>query len=236
MKWIFTILSVLVLAVQTDAGAADRPLTVVELYTSQGCSSCPPADALAGELTKHADVLPLSLHVDYWDYIGWKDPFARAEHTERQRAYSRRFNLRYVYTPQMVINGAFQSSGAKRSDVYSFIEQAKAEPHVAMKLIRSGSHLQVALPDGAVNGEVEVISIFADRRHDTKIKEGENGGRTLSYYNVVRDMRSIGIWHGKAAKIAVTMSEISGDLCAVILQETKTRRIIGAVQIALDGS
>jgi len=236
MKRIFALLAVAAGLLPFGAALADGPLTVVELYTSQGCSSCPPADRLAGELTKRKDVLPLSLHVDYWDYIGWKDPFARAEHTERQRAYSRQFNLRYVYTPQMVVDGTFQASGGNPSDIYAFIEKSKALPHVPVKLVRGAAGLKVALPEFAVDGSIDVISVFADRRHETRIKKGENGGQTLAYHNVVRDMQSIGAWRGEAREIDIPMSEAGGEICAVILQDPTTRRIIGAAKIALDRS
>src|SRR5690606_23996855 len=106
------------------AQAADRPV-VVELFTSQGCSSCPPADRFLGELAARPGVIALGLHVDYWDYIGWKDPYARRAHTERQRDYSRTLNQRYVYTPQMVINGAFQAIGSDRAAVDGLIEEAR---------------------------------------------------------------------------------------------------------------
>ncbi|MEK9724758.1 MAG: DUF1223 domain-containing protein [Rhodospirillaceae bacterium] len=218
------------------AAAADTPLTVVELYTSQGCSSCPPADRLAGELSKRPDVLPLSLHVSYWDYIGWKDPFARDDHAERQRLYSRRFNLRYVYTPQMVIDGAYQASGGNAGEIYTFIEKAKALPHVPVALSRDDGVMVAALPEHAVDGAVEVIAVFADDRHDTVIQRGENGGRTLSYHNVVRGIQVIGTWKGEKAKIAVPVSDAGGDFCAVILQEPASRRILGAARMALAAS
>jgi len=236
MKRTFAILLVSLFVPLWGAVGADKPLTVVELFTSQGCSSCPPADALIGELTADANVLPLSLHVDYWDYIGWSDRFARPGNTERQRGYSRRFNLRYVYTPQIVVDGAFEASGGKRADIYNYIERAKTLPHVALKLTRRDNGLQLELPASSVDGEVDIISVFADRRHDTKIMKGENRGRTLSYHNVVRHMEKLGTWHGKARTMAVGMADTGGDFCAVILQMAKSRRIIGVAQVALDGS
>jgi len=237
MKRIFAALILFgILASAIDARAGQKPLTVVELFTSQGCSSCPPADALVGELAKRDDVLAISIHVDYWDYIGWKDPFAQAHHTDRQREYSRRFELRYVYTPQMVIQGAYQESGAKRGTIMEFIERAKELPRVEVRLTRGPDGVRLELPSSAVDGEVEIISVFADRRHDTDIKRGENGGRRLSYYNVVREMKTIGTWRGEPRRMAVSMAETGGDICAVILQMAKTRRIIGAARIDLDGS
>ncbi|MDD9878471.1 MAG: DUF1223 domain-containing protein [Magnetovibrio sp.] len=236
MKRIFAAFAVvLILSPAARVEAADNPLTVVELFTSQGCSSCPPADELLGELQQRDDVLPLSVHVDYWDYIGWKDPFAQPHHTDRQRQYSQRFELRYVYTPQMVVHGAFQAVGANRAEILDQIAKAKHLPAVAAKLTRTESGVQLDLPATVVNGDVEIVSIFADRKHQTKIGSGENGGRTLSYYNVVREMKAVGVWQGEARRMTVEMAETGGDICAVILQMAHSRKIIGAARIDLDG-
>lgn len=218
------------------AAGAEKALTVVELFTSQGCSSCPPADALVGELAKRDDVLALSVHVDYWDYIGWKDPYARAEHTERQRQYSRKFELRYVYTPQMVVHGAYQSVGGDRGDIMEMVDKARALPRVPVKLKRGPNGVQLDLPAGSVDGDVEILSVFFDRRHDTNIKRGENSGRTLSHYNVVRRMQRIGTWNGEAMRMSVMSEDAGGEVCAVILQMAGSRQIIGADWIALNGT
>src|SRR4051812_29577801 len=106
------------------AHAEERPV-VVELFTSQGCNSCPPADAFLGELSRRPDVLALGLHVDYWDYIGWKDPFAQRAHTDRQRSYSRTLNQRFVYTPQMVIDGTLQGVGSETATINKLIDKAR---------------------------------------------------------------------------------------------------------------
>ena len=118
------------------AGAAEDKLTVVELFTSQGCSSCPPADAILGELSDRGDILALSLHVEYWDYLGWTDPFASAEHTRRQREYARRFGLRYLYTPQMVIQGSLQVTGSDRARVLAGIEESRGGASASLRLGR----------------------------------------------------------------------------------------------------
>ena len=122
----------LVLVVAAGLGAAAVPavagegaLNVVELFTSQGCSSCPPADALLADLADRDDVLALSFHVDYWDYIGWKDPFASPQYTQRQRVYSQVFGKRYVYTPQMVVNGSFEMTGSDRAGVLKRIRRRR---------------------------------------------------------------------------------------------------------------
>src|SRR5689334_7353524 len=118
-------IAVALLIGMSTAHAEDRRPVVVELFTSQGCNSCPPADAFLGELAARPDVLALSLHVDYWDYIGWKDPFAQRAYTERQRSYSRALNQRFVYTPQMVIDGTLQGVGSETATINKLIEKAR---------------------------------------------------------------------------------------------------------------
>ena len=122
-----------------------KRLVVVELFTSQGCSSCPPADKFLTDLMARDDVLPLSLHVDYWDYIGWKDPFASPLFTNRQRQYASVMALRYVYTPQMVIQGVYQAVGSRRSEVLEMIEQAKAIVQVPISLSRKNGDIRFSL-------------------------------------------------------------------------------------------
>ncbi len=221
------------------AGAAvaqEHPLTVVELFTSQGCSSCPPADSLLGELAKREDVLALSVHVDYWDYIGWKDPFAAAAHGDRQKDYASQFALRYVYTPQMVIHGAYQSVGSKRHEVLAHIKKARQLPHVGISLKQTDAGLELTLPTAEIEESVEILSVFYDRRHETKIRRGENSGQSLAYHNVVRGMQPVGRWRGKATRMIVPMAETSADVCAVLLQSKKTGRILGAARIDLTPS
>jgi hypothetical protein len=122
------------LASPPSVRAGDNALTVVELFTSQGCSSCPPADEMLGELAAQPDIQALSFHVDYWDYIGWKDLFALPGNTERQRSYAKRFGRSYVYTPQMVIDGAVESTGRNARDVLRMIESAKSTQRVPVSL------------------------------------------------------------------------------------------------------
>ena len=217
-------------------GPAGKPLTVVELFTSQGCSSCPPADAFLGELTKRGDLLALSVHVDYWDYIGWKDPFASASNTQRQRDYARTFHMGYVYTPQMVIQGAYQVTGSDRAKVLAGIEKAAKGKRVPVTFGRDQGKIHVALPGAHTTDEAAVWLALFDGQHETAIRRGENGGRTLRYYNVVRKMVRIGTWTGQEMKIptGITDEMAAGrDGCGVILQSLKTGRILGAAKIDL---
>ena len=208
--------------------------TVVELFTSQGCSSCPPADAFLGELAKRDDVLALAFHVDYWDYIGWKDPFADPVHTSRQRDYSSKLGLRYVFTPQMVVQGASSATGSDQTAVLGLIGRDRGMDRLEVKMSRDASGLVTAsLPAAPGADEADVWVAFYDRKHVTSIKRGENGGRTLSNFNVVRKLVRIGSWRGQAMDIPIrVMSE--GDACAVLVQSVRTGRILGAASQALD--
>ena len=221
--------------------AAERPLTVVELFTSQGCSSCPPADAFLGELAGRDDVLALSFHVDYWDYIGWKDPFASAEHTRRQRDYSRKLGLRYVYTPQMVIQGAAHVTGSDRSAVLDRIEKNRALAPLPVEL-RQGDDgaVRLSIADAPGKGAAEEAAVWLvvfDREHLTPVRRGENRGRKLRNYNVVRQLSRVATWRGKALDMAVTVPEMvpgGGQACAVLVQSKETGRILGAAALSLD--
>jgi len=220
------------------ASAGAQPLTVVELFTSQGCSSCPPADAFLGELARRDDILALSFHVDYWDYIGWKDPYASAANTARQRAYEQRFGLHYVYTPQMVIQGAAQATGSDRSAVLAAIAASRHRPVIPVTLTPGkGNRVIVSIPKGPATVDATVWLAVFDREHDTPVKRGENSGRTLKNYNVVRAMDRVGTWAGKAMEIPVTVPSMAsgmGDACAVIVQARNNGPILGAAAIPVD--
>ena len=217
------------------AAAGERGPTVVELFTSQGCSSCPPADAFLGELAGRGDVLALSFHVDYWDYIGWKDPYASPVHTQRQRDYVRAFGQRYVYTPQMVIDGAFQASGSDRDAVLGKIAKRDGEDRVDVGIRRSGAgEITVTLPDSSPVLEAVVWVAAFDKEHVTAVTRGENKGTTMRNYNVVRKLMRVATWDGQALNIPVTLPKMeAGSGCAVIVQSATTGRIIGAAVIDL---
>ncbi len=237
-------------AVTTDAlsrenvSSGETPV-VVELFTSQGCSSCPPADRFLQELSRRDDVLALSLHVDYWDYIGWRDTFASPQSTDRQRSYARSMGQRSVYTPQMVIDGKFQEVGSRRSQVTKFLEyHAKNPEHgrakVSLTLTPSGGMTAEIVPDEKkqkVTKNATVWLMEFDRRHETKIRSGENAGRTLAYVNVVRSIRPIGDWKGEAKTITINAAELNAsgerDGCAVILQTGRAGPVLGAAWVKL---
>ena len=217
------------------AAAGSGPV-VVELYTSQGCHSCPPADAYLGKLAKRDGVIALSFHITYWDYLGWRDPFALPAATKRQRNYSRQFRRGYVYTPQMVIDGRAETVGSRTWSVDREIKKAKARDDKITVTFTKGADgsLQASLPagpEGAAPERASVMMVLFDRAHTTRIKRGENAGKTLTYHNVVRAMRKIGTWDGKAQTIRVpwhTAGHDGRDGCVVLVQSQKTGRIIGA--------
>jgi hypothetical protein len=206
------------------ADAAERPV-VVELFTSQGCSSCPPANAYLNELARdRADVLPLAFHVTYWDRLGWKDPFSLSAATERQDVYGHRFGDG-SYTPEIVVDGASSHVGSDRQEVGSAIDQAKRKSPTAASLsvTQDGSKLLIEVGAGTGNGRVLLIGF--DHQHQTAIRRGENSGRTLEEANVVRSVRAIGEWQGAALRLSEGFPD--GQDVAVVL-EAADGRIVGA--------
>jgi hypothetical protein len=214
------------------ATAAERPV-VVELFTSQGCSSCPPANAYLNELSKgRRDVLPLAFHVTYWDRLGWKDPFSMQAATVRQDQYGHRFGDG-SYTPEIVVDGAAGMVGSHRSDVGSAIEKAKRNSRTAAAVSVTKNGEQVSIEVGSGSGSGKVLLIGFDHEHTTAIGRGENSGRTLTEANVVRSIRSVGQWSGAPLRISEQFPE--GQDVAVVL-EAPDGQIIGASRLGGGGS
>ena len=204
------------------AWAGGRPVpVVVELFTSQGCNSCPPADAYLGELAKRPDVLALSWHVDYWDYIGWKDPFAQHAFTQRQHAYSRSLDQRYVYTPQMVINGRLQGIGSDRGAIERLIAEAqqerKAHPQPGPRVSLVGDEVHV---EGGPAEPSVVWAAWFDAQDWTPVKSGENAGQRLGEFNVVRKWSQLGHYDGQPVtlKLGGDADEFKNSGCAIVVQ------------------
>ncbi|MBL8805885.1 MAG: DUF1223 domain-containing protein [Rhodospirillales bacterium] len=171
--------------------AADGPV-VVELFTSQGCSSCPPADAFLKELAGRTDVVALSFHVDYWDRLGWKDPYSSPAATARQRAYARFLSLHTVYTPQAVVDGRIDAVGSDRRAVARAIDTARRTAHVGARLAREGAEIVVEIDGVQAPLRANVSLVGFVREAVTRIVAGENGGRTLSNANIVRSVERLG--------------------------------------------
>lgn len=200
---------------------------VVELFTSQSCSSCPPADALLAELARtRPNILALDFHVTYWDRLGWKDLYSLPQATERQRAYAALWGRDGVYTPQLVAGGRHQAVGSDRAEVLQALAAAAADgPGVAVSLSRDGSGL--VLEAGAGGGTGTLLLVGYDPSHTTRIGGGENGGRTLTEVNVVRSLVPASAWTGQA--LTVHVAPPPGERAAVLLQGADGRLLGAAV-------
>jgi hypothetical protein len=195
--------AILLCALTLAAGpaAAQQRLIAVELFTSEGCSSCPPADAMLAELAARPDIVALSFHIDYWDRLGWKDPMSSPQATRRQQDYARLLGLDAVYTPQIVVDGKWQAVGSEREAVERALAAAAAEPpSVKLALAVEDGEARVTLgPDGgAPRMAGSVVLIGFDRRRSDAVLRSENAGRTLSYVDVVRGIAEIGQSDGSA--------------------------------------
>ncbi|MBK8176752.1 MAG: DUF1223 domain-containing protein [Rhodospirillales bacterium] len=231
----FKSLSALALGLIVASGApavGAQSLTVVELFTSQGCSSCPPAEAFLGELARRPDVLAISEHVNYWDYLGWVDPFADDAITQRQRRYARRLGLNYVYTPQIVVRGQTQTTGADRTGVLKMIAQADPAISTDLRVTRAGENqLVIDLPAADVRDEVDVWLVEYDPEQTTSVDRGENRGRSIRGFNVVRNLERLTTWRGEPRTFSVVVDSLStGGKCAILVQQADAGPILAAVR------
>jgi hypothetical protein len=204
---------------------------VVELYTSQGCSSCPPADEFMAELVANPDVIALALHVDYWDYIGWKDNFADAAFTERQKEYARAVGSRTIYTPQMIVNGVDRVEGHNPDAVNSLVRMHLMEPSgVSLVLQRDGDRLVIRAAGPLDGGPLSVNMVRYLPNETVAIDRGENAGLTMDYHNIVTEFATLGEWAGDAPLELETT--VSGDApVAVFLQSKGPGAIVTAARL-----
>ena len=230
-----------------QAFAQTAPRAVVELFTSQGCSSCPAADKLLGQLAADPSLVPISVPIDYWDYLGWKDTLADPRHTARQKAYAYARGDGQVYTPQAVVNGSLHALGSDRSAIEHAIAKSRkigAMSLPAVKLAVADGRLHVAVPDAADPRAVaEVWLCGLVKAATVAIGRGENKGRTVTYNNVVRRWIKLGDWSGKANAWSVPVQTLKGDdkgegidEAAVLVQsgtKEKPKAILGAALAAL---
>jgi hypothetical protein len=236
-----------ILAIATLVGVAPEanaePRAVVELFTSQGCSSCPPADALLGKLAHDPNVIALTLAIDYWDYIGWKDTLAIPGHTNRQKAYSKMRGDRGVYTPQVIVNGSTQALGSDQADIERAIGQshrASATLSVPVSIKVADGRLTVDAPAGKGTDEhAEVWLCPVSSAVPVAIGRGENHGRTITYHNAIRRWIRLGEWNGAAASWSISLKDLKNegaDKAAVLLQSGSASRpgpMLGAAMTAL---
>jgi hypothetical protein len=214
-----------------------KPRAVIELFTSQGCSSCPPADKLITELSKDDSLIVMTLPVDYWDYLGWKDTLAHSAFTYRQKAYSSTRGDRQVYTPQAVINGGAHAVGSQRGEIDAAIKATRQQPGVlsvdlSLEKTPAGLKVSVAASPGLA-GNIFVLPLVKER--SVQIGRGENTGRSVTYTNVVRGVTRVGAWMGDAVSIDIPTSAIPADADEVVVllqsgSEKKPSQIIGAVR------
>jgi hypothetical protein len=205
------------------AARAAAPV-VIELFTSQGCSSCPPADRLLGELARDPSVVALAWHVDYWNGLGWADPFATQLATARQRAYADRLG-EDVYTPALVIGGARMVIGSNRNDVRSAI-QAAPPPAVPMSIVANGG---LAVEIGVAGRQVTALLAVYEPEHLTDVSRGENGGRQLREYRIVRGAMPLGIWDGGPRLLP--LPPVPPGLGAAVLLQGSDLRVLGAATL-----
>ena len=236
------------IAVFSSSSAPAEPLQgevrgVIELFTSQGCSSCPAADKLIGEYARDPSVIALSLAVDYWDYLGWKDTLAMSGHSNRQRAYAKTRGDRQVYTPQAVIDGVVHALGSDKAA----IEKAMRQTHeqntalsLPVKLERTGDKLTVTVAASEnEKGQAEVWLCPITRAVPVAIGRGENSGHTITYSNVVRRWIKLGDWTGKAETFSVPVADFQNgsiDGAAVLVQSgvaSAPKIMLGAAQVAV---
>ncbi|MDF1748368.1 MAG: DUF1223 domain-containing protein [Alphaproteobacteria bacterium] len=226
------------------AHAADnKPLVVVELFTSQGCSSCPPAEAFLNDLANRDDVLALEFHVDYWDYIGWKDPFANPDFTARQWHYNTLLGSAYNYTPQMVIDGRAHEVGSRRSAVEARIEAAAMKrmmrkqetnaPEIIMKRTEDGGAIINLNGKPEEAGSYDLLLVGFDAPQETEVLRGENSGKHLVNAHVVRALETLSSnWHGGSSTVTVSPQQMQGSGgCAVLAQNPDTGTIAAAAKL-----
>jgi hypothetical protein len=202
MRKFFTALALSTIGLSAPV-AAGESIVVVELYTSQGCSSCPPADEILAEISGRDDVIALGLHVDYWDYLGWKDELARPEFTKRQARFNTIMKSRYrLVTPQMIFNGTHSVAGAKRNKAKMYVDMMSEEPEkVQMKLTRDGTSLNITVSaKGGKSAPSDIHVVRYTPLTPVKINRGENAGHKINYVNTVTSWETIANWDGVGAR------------------------------------
>jgi len=220
------------------------PRAVVELFTSQGCSSCPPADKIIGELAKDPNVIALSMPIEYWDYLGWKDTLADSRFSARQKAYSQMRGDRDVYTPQAIVNGSAKVIGSDRTAIDSAIQSTQKSDgvmSVPVTMTLSGKHINVSVAasktPNSSQGEIWICSV--SKAVPISIARGENRGREVTYYNVVRNVLKVGDWNGNSGSWSVPLENISRegvDAAVVFVQDGNREKpgpMLGAAYTAL---
>jgi hypothetical protein len=246
----------LLLAVAAAVGAgkpapAARTPVLVELFTSEGCSSCPPADLVLAKLLReqpvdNAEIIPLALHVDYWNRLGWKDPFSNKAYSARQQTYAKVFGEDKLYTPQLVIDGRHEVVGTDESAAARTIREAAARPHLPLKIAARSSAGSVAVsidlpaaPDAAATRDaIEVLVALTEDDLESIVKRGENNGRKLAHVAVVRRLQTLGTLEREAfvteGRLAIEPAWKPGKMRAVVwLQGRPSNHVYGTAAVSL---
>jgi len=214
-------------------------VVVVELFTSQGCEKCPPANLLMEDLTRDETVISFSWHVDYWDFMGWQDTMAKPAFTERQKAYNETLGRKGVYTPQAIINGRREVAGSNKMGLFDIIHSSKTSDALPITVTFEGdaSVLNIKL-NGPETVEGAVIKIiWLDSMQRIKISDGKNAGKTITYVNAVKSFKNIGVFQGEELTIPLNLNDADrngADRIVVLLQMGETGPILGAAKIDLD--
>jgi hypothetical protein len=243
-KRLFSATTLVAACLATAMPAVAKPLGVVELFTSQGCNSCPPADAALGRFVRQGNLVVLAYHVDYWDYLGWKDTLGSRANTERQYAYAKAFGSSQVYTPQAVINGRSQMNGAYVGEVEAELSTLdRSGEGMAVDIsVRDAGHSYIVEAGAAKGGtgEARVVLVSYAPQRDIPIRRGENSGHTITYWHAVTGTYIAGIWHGKPTRYEVPKTALPSDGgLAVLLQSGPAGGagpILGAATLGGTGS
>jgi len=215
--------------------------SVVELFTSQGCSSCPKADAYLAELANRDDVIALSWHVDYWNYLGWSDTFSKPEFSDRQRRYAASFRSDNYYTPQMVVNGRNHTVGSQKPKVEAMLSaqrNAQQAPNIEVLAKKVGDELRIAVSEDALVNNTKISAgatlwlVMFDKKRKVIIERGENAGSEITYHNVVRTQTMLGMVRGGSLNVALPIAELKRqgfDGCALLLQTTNENGLPGPI-------
>lgn len=221
----------LVMALPSGSAWARGNRVAVELFTSQGCSSCPPAERLLAELADHPEIVALSYHVQYWDHIGWRDPYGDPRCQERQEAYRVWLKTRFLYTPQMVVGGRFDVVGSRRREVGDRIQEAAKTPQVALEVMESHVGPSVALPAAEVGPKgAALLAVRYLREATTHVKRGENAGKLLTERNIVRDLQRLTVWAGEKRMVPLPDGPDRSHGQAILLQDLASGHILAAAK------
>lgn len=235
-------------AVQPNAvsSSPSKPIVLVELFTSEGCSSCPPADKTLAFLEKEqpatqAEIITLSLHVDYWDYLGWKDEFSSAAFSERQTVYANKLKLNSTYTPQMVVDGQREFVGSDTGKAVSAVIEAAKVKKAKIELSKDAELLKISISDIPNHEDSSVFVAVAENNLASKVKRGENSGKVLKHTSVVRELTEVGSVKSSDTKFsAETTLQIKQNWkrtdvkIVVFIQERESRKILGIAQVLFE--